>query len=60
MDWVQSAPILHFFGTCWEAAKLIKNTKFLQGFGMLLGDLAASRQVQKWGQKVQNWCPTGS
>ena len=68
------APIFAFLGTafgqsgssrdpvghqCREAAKCIK-TAFLQCFCAFLGDLAASRQVQTWCQKFENWCPTGS
>ena len=33
---------------------------FLQCFCAFLGDSAASRQVQTWCQKFENWCPTGS
>ena len=41
---------------CREAAKFIEN-RVLARFWMIL---AASRQVQKWCQKLQNWCLTAS
>ena len=37
-----------------------QKTAFLQCFCAFLGDLAASRQVQTWCKKFENWCPTGS
>ena len=48
---------------CREAATFIKNSifeYFCRVSALFLLILAASRQVQTWGHKFENWCPIGS
>ena len=54
------APILQFLAPVGKPPNLFKKQYFCRVLACFWVILAASRQVQKRCQKLQNWCPTGS